>query len=165
MSKRTKAARESSIQQEYQDLQPSLDDRLKVLFIGFNPGLQSSIQQHHYAHFTNLFWKLFNESKLLINVLQSLNISVGDAIKEDPLLKELIQVDSDDKYKTFVKPVNDFEIVKYKIGFTDLVLRCTKTAQELNLSEKLENVPRLFNEFKQSGSTFIVFVGKGFGRS
>lgn len=161
VSKRTKAARESSIQQEYQDLQPSLDDRLKVLFIGFNPGLQSSIQQHHYAHFTNLFWKLFNESKLLINVLQSLNISVGDAIKEDPLLKELIQVDSDDKYKTFVKPVNDFEIVKYKIGFTDLVLRCTKTAQELNLSEKLENVPRLFNEFKQSGSTFIVFVGKG----
>lgn len=161
VSKRTKAAPESSIQKEYQDLQPSLDDSLKVLFIGFNPGVQSSIQQHHYAHFTNLFWKLFNESRLLINVLQSLNISIGDAIKEDPLLKELIKVVSDDKYKTFVKPVNDFEIVKYKIGFTDLVLRCTKTAQELNLSEKLENVPRLFNEFRQSGSTFIVFIGKG----
>jgi len=160
VSKTTKST-ESSKLKDYKDLQPSLDDNLKLLFIGFNPGVQSSIQQHHYAHFTNLFWKLFNESGLLINVLQSLKIPIDDVIKEDPLLKELVKPISDRQYKTFAKPVNDFEIVKYKIGFTDLVLRCTKTAQELTLSEKLENVPRLFREFRESGSAFIVFIGKG----
>ncbi|CUM45045.1 uncharacterized protein AC631_01361 [Debaryomyces fabryi] len=161
VSKTTKANLESSKLKDYEDLQPSLDDNLKLLFIGFNPGVQSSIQQHHYAHFTNLFWKLFNESGLLINVLQSLKTPIEDVVKEDPLLKELVKPISDKKYKTFVKPVHDFEIVKYKIGFTDLVLRCTKTAQELTLSEKLDNVPRLFREFQESRSTFIVFVGKG----
>lgn len=161
VSKTTKANLESSKLKDYEDLQPSLDDNLKLLFIGFNPGVQSSIQQHHYAHFTNLFWKLFNESGLLINVLQSLKTPIEDVVEEDPLLKELVKPISDKKYKTFVKPVHDFEIVKYKIGFTDLVLRCTKTAQELTLSEKLDNVPRLFREFQESRSTFIVFVGKG----
>lgn len=37
------------------DLNPSLDKDLVLLFVGFNPGIESSKTQHHYAHHTNLF--------------------------------------------------------------------------------------------------------------
>lgn len=161
VTKRKQLSPEKDQPSKYKDLQPSLDDNLKVLFIGYNPGVQSSIQQHHYAHFTNLFWKLVNESNLLLRVLQSLNISIEEVVKEDALLKEITECSGNGEYKTLVKPVHDFDIIKYKIGFTDLVLRCTKTAQELTLSEKLENVPRLIGEFKKSRCEFIVFIGKG----
>ncbi|RDW73102.1 hypothetical protein BP6252_07009 [Coleophoma cylindrospora] len=36
--------------------------QLLVLFIGLNPGLQTSIQGHAYAHPSNLFWKLLHSS-------------------------------------------------------------------------------------------------------
>lgn len=39
-----------------------MDYNLKVLFIGFNPGLRSAEIGHHYAGKSNLFWKLLFES-------------------------------------------------------------------------------------------------------
>lgn len=157
----SKIKKVSKNQESYEDLQPSLANNLKLLFIGFNPGIQSSIQQHHYAHFTNLFWKLFNEARLLTKTLQSLKIPIEDTIEKDKFLEELVKVIDDGEYTTYVKTVHDFELVKYKIGFTDLVLRCTKSAQELTTSEKLANVPRLIEEFKRSETRLLVFIGKG----
>lgn len=43
-------------------LQPLLEPGLVCVFIGFNPGVQSSLQGHYYAHRSNLFWKLIYES-------------------------------------------------------------------------------------------------------
>jgi TDG/mug DNA glycosylase family protein len=37
---------------------------LKVLFIGYNPGILSSTIRHHYAHKSNRFWRLLYESGL-----------------------------------------------------------------------------------------------------
>lgn len=37
---------------------------LKILFIGYNPGLLSSKVGHHYAHKSNRFWRLLYESGL-----------------------------------------------------------------------------------------------------
>lgn len=37
---------------------------LKVLFIGFNPGMKSAASGHHYAGNSNSFWKLLYESGL-----------------------------------------------------------------------------------------------------
>jgi TDG/mug DNA glycosylase family protein len=130
-----------------EDLQPSLSNNATVLFIGFNPGVQSSVLQHHYAHHSNLFWKLFNQSHLLQTVV------LHDNIPSDPFLQTLLD--------NGTKPEHDYDIIKYNIAFTDLVLRCTKTAQELQLTEKLHNVPRLLSEFNRCKAEFIVVVGKG----
>ncbi|MFO7814201.1 MAG: mismatch-specific DNA-glycosylase [Halanaerobiales bacterium] len=37
---------------------------LKIIFIGFNPGIKSSKTGYHYAHSTNRFYKLLYESGL-----------------------------------------------------------------------------------------------------
>lgn len=132
----------------YLDLPPSLADNLTVVFIGFNPGIQSSVTQHHYAHFSNLFWKLFNQSRLIFSVL-----------RDDPRDAYLREKTKDD-VSSFAAH-DDNELLKYGIGFTDLVLRCTKAVSELTSSEKLENVPRLIEELKTSSPRFIVIVGKG----
>jgi TDG/mug DNA glycosylase family protein len=46
-----------------------LRDRVKpgvrVLFVGINPGVRSAITGHHFAGFSNRFWKLLYESRLV----------------------------------------------------------------------------------------------------
>jgi TDG/mug DNA glycosylase family protein len=48
---------------------PPLRDRIRpgvrVLFVGINPGIRSSFTGHHFAGFSNRFWKLLYESKLV----------------------------------------------------------------------------------------------------
>lgn len=135
------------------DLPPSLADNLKVIFVGYNPGVESSAQQHHYAHFTNLFWKLFNESGLFL-------AATSRKDRQDAFVQALVDV-SDGTEVTRFRPEHDYRLAAYKIGFTDLVLRCTKAASELTTSEKLQNVPRLIAEFNQTGAQSVVFIGKG----
>jgi len=51
------------------ELLPPLRDRIKpgvrVLFVGINPGIRSSQSGHHFAGFSNRFWTLLFESKLV----------------------------------------------------------------------------------------------------
>jgi TDG/mug DNA glycosylase family protein len=45
---------------------------LRVLFVGINPGVRSAQTGHHFAGYSNRFWKLLNDSKLtpeLVNCL------------------------------------------------------------------------------------------------
>lgn len=48
---------------------PPLRDRIKpgvrVLFVGINPGIRSSQTGHHFAGFSNRFWRLLFESRLI----------------------------------------------------------------------------------------------------
>jgi TDG/mug DNA glycosylase family protein len=48
---------------------PALRDRIRpgvrVLFVGINPGIRSSLTGHHFAGFSNRFWKLLYESGLV----------------------------------------------------------------------------------------------------
>ncbi|WEJ95427.1 uracil DNA N-glycosylase Thp1 [Yamadazyma tenuis] len=135
------------------DLNPSVQPDLQVLFVGFNPGVESSRTQHHYAHHTNLFWKLFNQSRLLFWVLER----NGKTNNKDDLLLNQLTINGE----SHATAVNDFELIKYNIGFTDLVLRCTKSAQELTMQEKLDNVPRLLREWNLAQAKKIVIIGKG----
>src|SRR5258706_14634688 len=47
---------------------PKLRDRIRpgvrVLFVGINPGIRSALTGHHFAGFSNRFWKLLYESGL-----------------------------------------------------------------------------------------------------
>jgi TDG/mug DNA glycosylase family protein len=38
---------------------------VRVLFVGINPGVRSAITGHHFAGFSNRFWKLLTESRLV----------------------------------------------------------------------------------------------------
>jgi TDG/mug DNA glycosylase family protein len=48
---------------------PPLGDRIRpgvrVLFVGINPGIRSALTGHHFAGFSNRFWKLLYESTLV----------------------------------------------------------------------------------------------------
>ena len=48
---------------------PRLRDRIRpgveVLFVGINPGIRSAMTGHHFAGFSNRFWKLLYESGLV----------------------------------------------------------------------------------------------------
>src|SRR5215470_16795472 len=48
---------------------PKLRDRLRpgveVMFVGINPGVRSALTGHHFAGFSNRFWKLLFESGLV----------------------------------------------------------------------------------------------------
>src|SRR5215216_4109528 len=38
---------------------------VRVLFVGINPGVRSALTGHHFAGFSNRFWKLLYESRLV----------------------------------------------------------------------------------------------------
>ena len=38
---------------------------VRVLFVGINPGVRSALTGHHFAGFSNRFWKLLRESRLV----------------------------------------------------------------------------------------------------
>src|SRR5262249_4648574 len=61
------AARKRSIQPVWSELR--LRDRirtdLRVLFVGINPGVRSAITGHHFAGYSNRFWKLLADSGLV----------------------------------------------------------------------------------------------------
>ena len=48
---------------------PSLRDRIepgvRVLFVGINPGIRSALIGHHFAGYSNRFWKLLIDSRLV----------------------------------------------------------------------------------------------------
>jgi len=52
---------------------PLLRDRIRpgvrVLFVGINPGVRSALTGHHFAGFSNRFWRLLFESRLVSDPL------------------------------------------------------------------------------------------------
>jgi TDG/mug DNA glycosylase family protein len=46
-------------------LEDRIEPGVEVLFVGINPGVQSALTGHHFAGFSNRFWKLLYESGLV----------------------------------------------------------------------------------------------------
>jgi double-stranded uracil-DNA glycosylase len=46
-------------------LKDRIAPRVRVLFVGINPGVRSAVTGHHFAGFSNRFWKLLFESGLV----------------------------------------------------------------------------------------------------
>lgn len=47
------------------ELPDYINSEVKVLFVGINPGLRSANVGHHFAGYSNRFWKLLNQSRLV----------------------------------------------------------------------------------------------------
>jgi len=46
-------------------LRDRIEPGLRVLFVGINPGVRSALTGHHFAGYSNRFWKLLSESGLV----------------------------------------------------------------------------------------------------
>jgi double-stranded uracil-DNA glycosylase len=46
---------------------------VRVLFVGINPGVRSAVTGHHFAGYSNRFWKLLSESRLVPEPLTHLD--------------------------------------------------------------------------------------------
>ena len=46
-------------------LQDRIQSGLRVLFVGINPGVRSAVTGHHFAGYSNRFWKVLSESGLV----------------------------------------------------------------------------------------------------
>lgn len=46
-------------------LRDRIEPGVRVLFVGINPGVRSAITGHHFAGYSNRFWKLLSESGLV----------------------------------------------------------------------------------------------------
>ena len=58
-----------------------LKDRItpdvRVLFVGINPGVRSAVTGHHFAGFSNRFWKLLFESGLVPEAIRLIRTMAG----------------------------------------------------------------------------------------
>lgn len=110
-------------------LPPLLENNLRIVFVGFNPGVESGRTGHYYAHHSNRFWKYLFWS----GFTETLHAPTED--KQMPAL--------------------------YRIGFTDLVPRCTKGIQELSKQEMLEGSISLEKRVEKFEPRVVCFVGRG----
>jgi len=55
----------------YRRLRDCIEPGVVVLFVGINPGLRSAQTGHHFAGYSNRFWKLLHQSKLVSEPLRS----------------------------------------------------------------------------------------------
>jgi TDG/mug DNA glycosylase family protein len=53
----------------YRRLPDRIDAGVRILFVGINPGLRSAELGHHFAGFSNRFWKLLYDSQLVTEPL------------------------------------------------------------------------------------------------
>ena len=58
---------------KYKGLPDYIQPHMKILFVGINPGKRSAEVGHHFAGYSNRFWKLLYESQLIPIPLTHLN--------------------------------------------------------------------------------------------
>ncbi|MFD1772736.1 mismatch-specific DNA-glycosylase [Paenibacillus rhizophilus] len=105
-----------------------LDFGLQIVFIGFNPSLQSGEVGHHYANPRNNFWRILCRSGLT------------------PRLYE---------------PSEDGELLKLGYGFTNIVARPTRGAEDITREEYKEGRELLRAKLAKYRPQIACFVGKG----
>lgn len=109
-----------------------VNEKLDILFVGYNPGMQSANTGHHYAGSSNRFWKLLYESGLT-------------------------------PYQ--MSPQEDFKLLEFGYGSTNLVSRATRSASEITPAEFRKGslvLKELINRIKPK---VVCYVGIGVYRA
>jgi TDG/mug DNA glycosylase family protein len=65
ITRKRRASRPGEADWEHLRLRDRIGPGVRVLFVGINPGVRSAITGHHFAGYSNRFWKLLFESKLV----------------------------------------------------------------------------------------------------
>ena len=104
---------------------------LRVVFIGYNAGLESARLGHYYAHRGNVFWRQLAESGLV-----------------------------DGRRFPALNSRDDAALLAEGIGFTDLCKRPTARAGELTRDERLAGATALHGKLTYHEPRVAVFCGR-----
>jgi len=107
-----------------------LDTNLRLISIGCNPSPLSIKHQCYFANPRNRFWKALNGSGL-----------IDEALSPNSESMQIL-----------------FE--KYKMGFTDVVKRCTPGVSDLKAADYREDAPQLFEKLTKYQPDVCWFHGK-----
>lgn len=107
---------------------------LQIAFIGINPSIYSVQQGHYFARRTNRFWTALSRSRL--------SESIRAALGRDEL-----------------GPEDDALLLKFGIGFTDVVKRPSHNVSELQRADFEGGVPLLLEKLRRFAPGVAVFHG------
>ena len=117
---------------------PTLPDRLApglaVVFVGINPSVYSVEHGHYFARPTNRFWKALSRSQLSKRARHGLGVE-------------------------YLLPRHDTELLRFGIGFTDVIKRPTANATQLDPVEFERAVPVLLAKLQQYAPQVACFHG------
>jgi TDG/mug DNA glycosylase family protein len=107
---------------------------LRLVFVGINPGLYSVERGHYFARRTSRFWPAFSRSTLSAPVRRTLRLPV-------------------------LGPEQDASLLRFGIGFTDVVKVPSRNAGELSPALFRQWVPRLFRRLTRYQPGVACFHG------
>jgi TDG/mug DNA glycosylase family protein len=102
---------------------------LRVLLVGINPGIRSATVGHHFAGYSNRFWKLLQESGLVPR-------EIGP-----------------------IGPEDDVRLPEWGLGITNLIARATPGIDTLRPDEYLEGIGVLRRKVRRWKPRVVAFVG------
>lgn len=111
-------------------LRPGLD----LVFVGINPGLYSVQRGHYFARPTNRFWPAFSRSRLSAPIRRALGVPV-------------------------LGPEHDVVLLRFGIGFTDVVKRPSANAAGLTPRDFEEWAPQLLARLRRHRPRVACFHG------
>jgi TDG/mug DNA glycosylase family protein len=111
-------------------LRPNLD----LVFVGINPGLYSVERGRYFARTTNRFWPAFSRSRLSARVRRGLG-------------------------RRALGPDDDATLLRFGIGFTDVVKRPSRNAAEVSDDDFQLWAPRLLMRLRRFGPSVACFHG------
>jgi double-stranded uracil-DNA glycosylase len=118
----------------FRTLPDYLGPGLRLVFVGINPGLYSVEHGHYFARRTNRFWPAFSRSVLSAPVRRALRLPV-------------------------LGPGQDASLLRFGIGFTDVVKVPSRNAAELSSQVFREWAPRLLRRLRKHEPRVACFHG------
>jgi TDG/mug DNA glycosylase family protein len=118
----------------FRTLPDYLGPGLDLVFVGINPGLYSVQRGHYFARSTSRFWPAFSASKLSKHVRLALGTNS-------------------------LRAEHDAELLRFEIGFTDVIKRPSANAADLNASDFEKWVPRLLEKLQRYAPRVACFHG------
>ncbi|HYM70643.1 MAG TPA: mismatch-specific DNA-glycosylase [bacterium] len=118
----------------FRTLPDYLRAHLHLVFVGINPGLYSVERGHYFARTTNRFWPAFSQSTLSAPVRATLG-------------------------RTALGPEDDRRLMRFGIGFTDVVKVPSRNAAALRPGDFRTWAPRLLQRLEKSRPRTACFHG------
>jgi double-stranded uracil-DNA glycosylase len=107
---------------------------LDIVFVGINPGLYSVQKGHYFARGTSRFWRAFSASSLSEHIRRTLGIEA-------------------------LGPEHDVELLRFGIGFTDIIKRPTANVSTLSPDEFNHWTPLLVEKLRSYAPRVACFHG------
>lgn len=138
----------------YSLLQETLQPDLYVLFVGHNPGLNTSTQPYPYAQTTNHFWSLLKVSGITPTDRDSITFKPGSILAKEA------------QYDEALPPSASYDLPwSYDVGLIELCQQPTRDIGRLSKKEAQDGVIQLEWEVAKHKHEAVAVVGKEIWRA